>query len=144
MTGRCVCSSVGSWFDSVESFFFFFFPSSFVTLPLLALDLHFFLSTILFPFVFFLFYFLFPPFCRFSFSLSSLYFIFLISSSFSSPLSFSFFFFLFFFLRSHKMKTFCGVALYIAMTDQTGFCQIKLDFELPFWHTMYFALSFTL
>ena len=53
----------------------------------------FFLSTILFPFVFFLFYFLFPPFCCFSFSLSSLYFIFLISSSFSSPLSFSLFLF---------------------------------------------------
>ena len=144
MTGCCVRSSVGPGFNSVESFFFSFsFPSSFFSLPLLALDLHFFfsppflsssnfflpfppaflpffLSTILFPFVFFLFYFLFPPFCCFSFSLSSLYFIFLISSSFSSPLSFSFFFF-FFFLRSQKMTTFCGVALYIAMTDQTGF-----------------------
>ena len=94
---------------------FSFFSLLLFSLPLLALDLHFFfsppflsssnfflpfppaflpffLSTILFPFVFFLFYFLFPPFCCFSFSLSSLYFIFLISSSFSSPLSFSFFF----------------------------------------------------
>ena len=143
MTGRCVRSSVGPGFGSVERFFFcfvfslfffspplsprlafLFFPSFFVLLkflpPLSPCLPSFFFPTILFPFVFFLFYFLFPPFCCLSFSLSSLYFIFLISSSFSSPLSFSFFFF-FFFLRSHKMTTFCGVALYIAMTDQTGF-----------------------
>ena len=140
MTGRCVRSSVGPGFDSVESFFFFFFffsllfffssplspqlaflflPSFFCPplifsspFPLLSFLFSFYYS---FPIRFLsFFYFLFPPFCSFSFSLSSLYFIFLISSSFSSPL------FLFFFLRSHKMTTFCG--LYnIAMTDQTGF-----------------------
>ena len=133
MTGRCVRSSVEPGFDSVESFFFF--PSSFFFSSPLSPRLAFlFLSSSNFflpfppaflPFFFLLFfshsfsffiYFLFPPFCSFSFSLSSLYFIFLISSSFSSPLSFSFFFF---FLRSHKMTTFCG--LYIAMTDQTRF-----------------------
>ena len=43
MTGHCVRSSVGPGFDSVESFFFFC-PSSFFSLPLLALDLHFFFS----------------------------------------------------------------------------------------------------
>ena len=92
-----------------------FYLSSNFFLPFPPAFLPFFLSTILFPFVFFLFLLLVSPFCSFSFSLSSLYFIFLISSSFSSPLSFSFFFF----LCSHKMTTFCG--LYIAMTDQTGF-----------------------
>ena len=92
MTGHCVRSSVGPGFDSVESFFFVFFsfPSysstciSFFPLlfcpPLISSSpfplpsFLFFLSTVLFPFVFFLFYFLFPPFCSFSFSLSSLYF----------------------------------------------------------------------
>ena len=142
MTCRCVCSSVEPRFDAVESFFFFFFffPSSFFFTPPLSPRLAFlffpsffcprlissspfplpsflFFFLLFFPIRFFLFYFLFPPFCCFSFSLSSLHFIFLISSSFSSPLSFSFF--LCFFLRSHKMTTFCG--LYIAMTDQTGF-----------------------
>ena len=87
MTGCCVRSSVGPGFDSVESIFFlFFFPSSFFFLPLLALDcisffpsffcphlissspfplpafLPFFLSTILLPFVFFLFLLFVSPF----------------------------------------------------------------------------------
>ena len=44
MTGRCVHSSVGPGFDSVEFFFFFFSPPLFFFLPLLALDLHFFFS----------------------------------------------------------------------------------------------------
>ena len=121
MTGRCVCSSVGPGFDSVESFFFFFFPllffssshlsprlaflffPSFFCPPLISSSpsplpsfLFFFLLFFSHSFSFF-FYFLFPPFCCFSFSLSSLYFIFLISSSFSSPLSFSFFLFFSFF-----------------------------------------------
>ena len=98
---------------------FLFFPSFFC--PPLISSSAFPLPSFLFIFLLFFshsfaffFYFLFPPFCSFSFSLSSLYFIFLISSNFSSPLSFSLFF-----LRSHKMTTFCG--LYIAMTDQTGF-----------------------
>ena len=68
----------------------FFFPFS--CLP------SFFISPILFPsfssliFVFFFPLFFSSPFCCFCFSLSSLYFILLISSSFSPPLSFSFFF----------------------------------------------------
>ena len=104
---------------------FLFFPSFFCPLtsstPLpLPSFLFFFLLFFSHSFSF-SFYFLFPPFCSFSFSLSSLYFIFLISSSFSSPLSFSFFFF----LRSHKMTTFCGLYSYDRsnwiLTDQTGF-----------------------
>ena len=42
------------------------------------------------------------------------------------------------------MTTFCGVTPYIAMTDQAGFWQIKLDFDLPLWQIMNFALSFPL
>ena len=147
MTGRCVRLLVGPGFDSVESFFFFF--------PLLALDLHFFfsppffvllnfflpfhpallpffLSTILFPFVFFLFYFMCPPFCCFSFSFSSLYFIFLISSSFSSPLSFTFFFFFFSSLTQN---------------DNFLWCSSVYSYDRSNWiltDQMYFALSFTL
>ena len=30
------------------------------------------------------------------------------------------------------------------MTDQNGFLQIKLDFDLSFWQTICFALSFPL
>ena len=100
---------------------FLFFPSIFCPLissspfPLPSF-LFFILLSFSHSFAFF-FYFLFPPFCSFSFSLSSLYIIFLI---FSSPLFFLILFFFFlFFLRSHKMTTFCG--LYIATTDQTGF-----------------------
>ena len=92
--------SLPSYSSTCISFFpLLFLSSSNFFLPFPPAFLPFFLSTILFPFVFFLFYFLFPPFCCFSFSLSSLYFIFLISSSFSSPLSFSFFLFLFFLSR---------------------------------------------
>ena len=89
MTGRCVHSSVGPGFDSVESFFFvffspplffssplsprlafLFFPSSFCP-PLISSSpfplpsfLFFFLLFFSHSFSFF-FYFLFPPFCSF-------------------------------------------------------------------------------
>ena len=96
---------------------FLFFPS-FFCLPLLSFSTFlpsFFLSTILFPFVCFLFLLLVSPFLLLFFLsfLPLFYFpdFFLLFLS----LSHSFFFF----LRSHKMTTFCG--LYIAMTDQTGF-----------------------
>ena len=137
--------------------FFFFFPSSFFFSSPLSPQLacpffpslifppfspcfpSFFLSTILFPFVFFLFYFLFPPFCSFSFSLSSLYFIFLISSSFSSPLSFSF---LFVFSSLTQNDDFLWFVYSYdrsnwILTDQTGF-------DLPFWQTMLRILPYPL
>ena len=81
-----------------------FFP--FLFCPLLISSSHFPLPSFLFfysfSFLFFLYFFLvsfFPlffssPFCCFSFSLSSLYYILLIFSSFSSPLSLVVFFFL--------------------------------------------------
>ena len=103
---------------------FLFFPSFFCP-PLPPAFLPFFLSTILFPLVFFLFYFLLPPFCCFSFSLSSLYFIFLISSSFSSPLSF--FLFLFFSSLTQNEDFLWCSSVYSydrsnwILTDQTGF-----------------------
>ena len=149
MTDRCVRSSVGPGFDSVESFFFLFFLPPLFFLPLLALDLHFFFPLLFLsssnfflpfppaflPFFFllffshsfsFFFYFLFPPFCSFSFSLSSLYFILLISSSFSSPLSFSFFFFLLFFSSLTQNDDFLWFVYSYdrsngILTDQTGF-----------------------
>ena len=140
MTGRCVRSSVGPGFDSVESFFFFllfffspplsprlailFFPSFFC--PPLISSSHFPLPSFLFSF-----YYSFP--IRFlSFLLLVSSFLLLFFHCFLPLFSFPDFFLLFlsslflilfflFFLRSHKMTTFCGVALYIAMTDQTGF-----------------------
>ena len=83
---------------------FLFFPSFF---PSFAFSSSFspaflpFFFILFFPFLFF-FFFLFPfssPFCCFSFSLSSLSFIHLISSSFPPPLSFSLFFFVFLALK---------------------------------------------
>ena len=143
MTGRCVRSSVGPGFDSVESFFFFFFffSLSFFSLPLLALDLHFFpsfscpplISSSPFPLPSFLFFFLLFFSHSFSFFFTSCFplsaafllsflLLFYFPDFFLLFLSSLFLIFLFlFFLRSHKMTTFCGVALYIAMTDQTGF-----------------------
>ena len=91
---------------------FLFFPSFF---PSFALSSSFspaflpFFFLLFFPFLFF--FFLFPfssPFCCFSFSLSSLSFIHLISSSFSPPLSFS----LFFLLSFSPLKFFLSSPLY--------------------------------
>ena len=134
-----------------RAFLFLFFPSSFFSLPLLALDLHFFfsppffcpplISSSPFPLPSFLFFFLlffshsfsffftscFPLSAAFSFSLSSLYFIFLISSSFSSPLSFSFFLFLFFSSLTQNDDFLWCSSVYSydrsnwILTDQTGF-----------------------
>ena len=115
----------------MESLAFLFFPSFFC--PPLISSSPFPLPSFLFFFLlffshsfFFFFYFLFPPFCSFSFSLSSLYFIFLISSSFSSPLSFSFFFYLLFFSSlTQNDDSLWFVYSYDRsngiLTDQTGF-----------------------
>ena len=139
----CVRSSVGPGFDSVESFFFFF-PLLFFFSPPLSPRLAFLFFPSFFcpplicsspfplPSFLFSFYYSFP--IRFlSFLLLVSPFLLLFFLSFLPLFYFLDFFLLFlsslflilfvfvFFLRSHKMTTFCGVALYIAMTDQTGF-----------------------
>ena len=138
MTGRCVRSSVGPGFDSVESFFFLFFSLLFFFSPPLSPRLAFLffpsffcpplISSSPFPLPSFLFsfYYSFP--IRFLLLVSPFLLLFILS--FLPLLYFPDFFLLFLsslflilfvvFLRSHKMTTFCGVALYIAMTDPTG------------------------
>ena len=150
MTGRCVRSSVGPGFDSVESYFFFFFFSpplffssplsprlaflffpSFFCPPLISSSFpclpSFFLSTILFPFVFFLFLLLVSPFLLLFF-LSFLplfyfpdFFLLFLSSFFFSSLTQNddFLWFVYSYDRSNWI-----------LTDQTGFLS-------PFWQTMY-------
>ena len=138
MTGRCVRSSVGPGFDSVESFFCLFFSLLFFFSSPLSPQLAFLFFPSFFcpPLIFsspfpllsflFSFYYSFP--IRFlSFLLLVSPFLLLFFLSFLPLFYFPDFFLLFlsslflilFFLRSHKMTTFCG--LYIAMTDQTGF-----------------------
>ena len=124
MTGRCVRSSVGPGFDSVESFFSLFFPSSFFFSPPLSPRLAFLffpsffcpplISSSPFPLPSFLFFFLLFFSHSFSFfftscfplsaALLSLFPPFILFSRFLPPFPLLSFLFLFFFFAHTKLR----------------------------------------